>query len=615
MNIADSLRPHYVFCTAGFTPFPDTEIHEYLTYQQKERTQIEKQQSSSWRVDGASFGVTFQVVPLGISHLRPLRIDVVIPDQTAWASETWSLLDARDSAHTSGASVKQLRISNHLCIALEQWASNMPNFKEQYEMLPFGSKIVISNIEAKVEQMQMHFVANDKVWYDMLSYRQLKDIWKDEAVWMPPCVDLDELKLIRHLSDDVAVVELNTSRDTSESLIFKTKTSSAACLYHEIKILLTLPKHPSVAGPPRYLVTLQGEQVGQEARVCGFLMHYFEAGTLYKTLPEMRLNGTLTTAQQYRWATEITTALQQILSVPGHFYPDLRMDNIVVGEQFEAILIDHEQGRNVYNWAPPEIYYLEWIAELGHEDFDWSGAVDEDTRSKYSALLRRYLSARGYESKIQRIPEKYDNPAFGWNFTWLLNTPEEKEASQVYLLGKALYCIFEGLADPSVILGRSTTNEREQVFPEFKRTPERMRDLIKRCTAGARELKHDPMGIVRIEGRVYPRGMTGLHGQKEASVEETKSAIKSFWQEEMKKAEQFILSRERYEKGERVSEVMDKLDYLKRPKLDVVRQALLASLGSYIEIIFRRSDANLLHRRSSTTIMVQMLDFVDHTRK
>ena len=273
-------------------------------------------------------------------------------------------------------------------------------------------------------------------------------------------------------------------------MIFKSQTKSCSELYHEVKILLTLPRSVYIAEPPALLVTTNKSDP-HDSRVCGFLMKYYELGTLYNVLPQRRREGISALDQQIQWARDITSALMHVISVPGNFYSDLRMDNIVLSANSDgsetAVLIDFEQSRNVYNWAPPEIYYMEWMAELGYEDPGCSDAVDQQTRLKYCTLLERFLSIRQYPIIFHGPPENYDNPPHGWYYPWLASTPQEQEACEVYLLGKALYCVFEGLADHSIILGRSTTNEGEQLFPDFRRTPLPLQDLIKQCTAGARE--------------------------------------------------------------------------------------------------------------------------------
>ena len=582
MNIANSLRPHYVFCTAGFAPFPD--LGGYVDYKDDDASDADQpcvsapDKESGWRIDGATFGVKYCAIPIFLSPLAPSRIEVSIPDQTNWSPDTWSALGARDSVHMSGLRIRALGIASHLCRALEHWSSSMPAFGEQYRKLPFGARIVVSNVETDVTCMRIAFEPNTLLWHRLLSEEALRVMWKNEGVVMPPSIDYQKLRYEKQLSQDVALVTLGKEPTSAGQLmVFKSQTTSCSELYHEVKVLLTLPRSVYIAERPAFLVTTYGSG-NYHSRVCGFLMKYYELGTLYTILPERRREGTLALEQQTQWAKDITLALMHVISVPGNFYSDLRMDNIVLSANSDgsetAVLIDFEQSRNVYNWAPPEIYYMEWMAELGYEDLDCSDAVDQETRHKYSTILQRYLSISQRLTAVHRPPEKYDNPPHGWYYPWLASSSDEQQACEVYLLGKALYCLFEGLAEHSIILGRSTTNEGKQLFPEFRRTPPPLRDLIKQCTCGAREWKDGPMKITRCGGKVFPVGKTGMNGEKEATIEETKLAIKDFWQNEMRKAEAFIIAKGRFESGEADDKDLELLDYLRRPKLAHVLRTL-----------------------------------------
>ena len=578
MNIANSLRPHYVFCTAGFAPFPD--LGGYVDYKDGndagQPSVSAPDKESAWRIDGATFGVKYCAIPIFLSPLPPSRIEVSIPDQTKWSPDTWSALGAKDSVHMSGVRIRVLGIASHLCRALEYWSSSIQDFGEQYRKLPFGSRIVISNVEADVTCMRIAFEPNTLLWHRLLSEEALRKMWENDGVEMPPSIEYRQLRYEKQLSQDVAVVTVPTSAG-DQLMVFKSQTTSCSELYHEVKVLLTLPRSVCIAERPAFLVTAYPS--GHfHSRVCGFLMKYYELGTLYTILPERSREGTLALEQQTRWAKDITSALMHVISVPGHFYSDLRMDNVVLSANCDgsetAVLIDFQQSRNVYNWAPPEIYYIEWMAELGYKDLDLSDAVDQETRRKYSTILENYLSISQRPTAVHRPPERYDNPPHGWYYPWLASSSDEQEACEVYLLGKALYCLYEGLAEHSIILGRSTTDEGKQLFPEFRRTPPPLRDLIKRCTAGAREWKDGPMEITRCGGKVFPVGKTGMNGEKQATFEETKLAIKDFWQNEMRKAEAFIIAKGRFESGEADDKDLEILDYLRRPKLAHVLHTL-----------------------------------------
>ena len=70
------------------------------------------------------------------------------------------------------------------------------------------------------------------------------------------------------------------------------------------------------------------------------------------------------------------------------------------------------------------------------------------------------------------------------------------------------------------------------------------------------------METTRCEAKVFPLGKTGRNGEKEATFEETKVAIKDFWQNEMKKAEAFISTKGRYVNEEADDDDLELLDYL-----------------------------------------------------
>ena len=188
-------------------------------------------------------------------------------------------------------------------------------------------------------------------------------------------------------------------------------------------------------------------------------------------------------------------------------------------------------------------------------------------------ILEQYLKDEGHSS-IRPQGFKYDNPPHGWYFPWLFGTPEQQEAGEVYCLGKVLWCFFEGAADVNNVLGRPTPFDSEQAFPEFRRTPEALRPLIKSCTAGARAWKGQPVGIVRREGRVFPLGKTGVNGEPEGTLDETKTAIKTFWRDEMHKATAFLLAKQRHGRGEADQNDLNLLEYLRRPKLNQVLETL-----------------------------------------
>jgi hypothetical protein len=563
MNISNVLRQYYVFPAAGFIPFPD--IGDYLTYEDPagQPESAPPAQEADWRIDGAAFGVYYWVTPVSMHPLPPMNIHLKIPDQTAWPPELWAPLGARDSVHMSDKRIKSLGITEHLTRALNAWWQRDSEAQEAYKKLPFGSYINCSEIKVHPEDMEFHYLPNEDLDELLLTAKELQTMWGFDQ--MPESLPIEQLHCERQIQASIGLVNIAGSQ---EQYVFKGR-SRANALYNELKMLLSIDRHPNIIERPVKLVTTKSGATS-EARVCGFLLPYHERGAMQEALPQLRLKGELKLQDQLRWSKQVTAALQHIISSPACFYSDLKMDNILLAHdgdgKLKAILADFEQSRNFYNWAPPEVYYIEWIAELGHERIARSGLIDPATFEKYSNLFSRYLASRG-QSSVPTQQRKYDNPPHGWYFPWVLSSPSERESHMVYCLGKVLWCIFEGEGDADIILGRSLMIEAEQRFPQFTTTPEPIRELIKRCTAGAREWKDGPISIVRRGGQVFPLGRSGINGEPTATLAETKQAIKTFWRGEMEKAEKFALAQIAYDTDSAQESDIELLDYLRRPKL------------------------------------------------
>jgi hypothetical protein len=343
-------------------------------------------------------------------------------------------------------------------------------------------------------------------------------------------------------------------------------------LYHEIKNLLQTPTQLNIFVRLLYLVTTRSPISGQ-VQVCGCILHYHKSGTMQEVLPKRRLAGTLFVKDQLRWTKQLTSALIHIMySEPRQYFSDLKMDNILItsdNEDGSVLLIDHEQDRTIFACAPPEIYYIDWLYELADTD-----ALGPSLKNKFTLMLNDYLKEKGVLTPFQEQELPYSNSPNGYYFSWLACNEEEREAAEVFLLGKALWCIFEGVGEPCNILGRSAIYESSLEFPEFKRTPESLRNLIKKCTSGAREWSTGPLQVFRKESKIYPRGKTGVDGQPTATIEETKKIIQQTWHAVVERIIGFVEAKQRYDNGDPRPEDFEFLGYLNRPKLQEVLDEL-----------------------------------------
>jgi hypothetical protein len=581
MNIANSIRRHYVFPTGGFVDFPDAGPYlEYADDGASSGPHVEQCASSDsgWRIDNSSFGTRLAVIPVSLGAIPPCRIELTLPDQLKWPPTLWSKLGARDSVHVTGTRINSLGVASYIRQALHRWSSSIHNFADVYLSLPFGSSIRAVSISVDPAEVEFELVPNKALVQPgvFLSTKELQALWRLDDTVIPPVVSYSDLIYQRHLANDAILVS-SSVQGVRRLYVFKSSKNSPAYIYHEIKTLLSIPKTPTII-QPSHLVTFPRE--GAEPAVCGFLMHYYELGTLEDVLPERQKAGKLSLRQKSAWSHALITTLMHVQRSPAKFYSDLRMDQLLLSSGPDGsesiILIDFEQGRNVYNWAPPEIYYVEWLAELGTWEFARSDDLTAETMERFGEALSRYLKSRNHPGELEVSSLEYDNAPLGWYWPWLLSSPAEREAAMVYMLGKALWCLFEGIGDADVVLGRSGSNDGARRFPDFVHTPPQMQDLIRKCTAGAREWTDGPIAIYRREGRVYPLGKTGLNGEPEGTVEETKRAIREFWRGEMDKALAFVEARMRHDRGEALQGDANLLHYLQRPKLQEVLAAVEA---------------------------------------
>jgi hypothetical protein len=145
------------------------------------------------------------------------------------------------------------------------------------------------------------------------------------------------------------------------------------------------------------------------------------------------------------------------------------------------------------------------------------------------------------------------------------------------MLGKILWCLFEGVGSVNSVLTAETFREPEcdQSFPEFRGTPVYLRSLIRRCTAGAMEWRGRFPLVVRRGVKLFPKGRTGSCGEKVGNARETQAAARLWWREEVGEAVRFIEAGQRKAAGVANTEDLAILAFLEeRPFLQEIATAL-----------------------------------------
>lgn len=577
MNVASSLRRIYSSPLGAFLPLPNP--RGYLDAANLAHCDdappvpnLGPVTECGWRLEGATgFGTHLFAVPLALlPNLPPVQIDVIIPDQMQWSPELWGKLDASRSSHMTDGRFNQLGIAKHVLQVLGHWSSSIPDFEEQYRALPFSSSIVVEEIIADVKNTRVRFSPDIKQHKNLLSSDELRELWKLPVSGMPQSIDLHHMRYLERKAPGIALVQIIGAELEGPSIL-KARGGDPDAIYHELKQLLHMPPHKNIVAHPLFLVTIRlpGSNVD---KVCGFILKYYHGPNFEQAMKVKNREGTLRLADQLSWAKDVARALIHVQSSPVKFASDLKMDNIMmptVDGQEIAVLIDFEQSRNVFAWAPTEIYLIEWLGIVAN-----SSRVAPSIRQKYTALVQAYSMSRGVNFLTLGRSEKYDNPPTGWYLPWVTSTAAEQEAGNVCLLGKVIWCIFEGVGNINVALRASKPDNENPEFPTFIRSPDVIQDLVRRCTEGSREWTDGPLGLRRNGSKIYPRGRAGLDGEPTANLEETRQAIQKVWAGELVKGEAILEARMRHDQGGATEYDMEKLLYLKRPKLQEVLDEL-----------------------------------------
>ncbi|KAI1504437.1 hypothetical protein F5X99DRAFT_40594 [Biscogniauxia marginata] len=509
-----------------------------------------------WRVDGcAGLGTQYFIVPLFFSNVPPMRMDVFIPEnQPALIREQLELDIAFHTKDTTR--LARLAITRHITRTLQNWTrhefQDLEAFESFYRTVPFGSRIVFENLSLDIRQILIKVGYNHALERQLLSLSTLTTFWGLGFDFVP-VIDFFDVHVVAVLHDSVCLVRIH-----GDLFIFKALISEAKYLYHELKTLCTVEPHPNVIARPAHIVQKTCNFGGKKA-IAGFTTLYQTNGSLRDLLPQWRIHGRLRRSDQLKWSIQVTTALEHLQTRAATYYPDLRLDNIVLSEQFDVVMIDFEQRGVWCEFAPPEVNAIEFIRLIAtDEKMPW------DVRERYSKRLEALLPS--FEALQGNL---YTNPEDGYNVSWIALSNAEQEAAEVYMLGRLLWCIFEGVSGPQkAAVWQSYRWESDLEFPEYSRTPPIMRDLIDRCTRGRRDTLASV--IIRQRSQLILRSKPA----GEQTAEDVKAAARLYWLSEIKAAEDFLDMRDALRKQGTWND-----NYYDRPTLKEV----LASLKAYQE--------------------------------
>jgi hypothetical protein len=535
-----------MYPTAAFWPItpPDLKENPSLTISQSwEKSYLNPKnridslapvQNPSWRIDGGEAdGTRFFTVPSFAIGRPPLRVDTYIPDPADHAPELRDILKASSAMLCESSQLANLSISQFILRILENWSRSNPQLETLYRAMPFGSRIVIDNICSDIGAIEVHLIPNYEVELQWLTVDALQQLWHLSPSAWPDIIDLSCVQLQRQFHNAIALVNLRGHG--TRNFVFKAVTTDLKFFYHELKLLLCMDAHPNIVSRPLYVVTKKC-QFGGKVGVCGFILKYYSGGTLQENLWRRRGEGNLNMREKFRWAREVAAALIHVKDSPAGFYSDIKLNNIIMDERddgLHAVVVDFEQRGGWYSWSPPEVYYTEYLEYMA-----CSSHVDGEVRDKYTAILKRWKPDWDPNTRYVR----YWNSEFGFNLAWVSLSKLERERAQVFMLGKLLWCLFEGVGSINSCVTAETFRDEvsEQHFPEFIRTPQQLRACIRRYTSGATEWNGRYPSIMRRGNMLFPREKYETYGASECTSFETQETARRWWIQELADAERFV---------------------------------------------------------------------------
>ncbi|KAK4205207.1 hypothetical protein QBC40DRAFT_49706 [Triangularia verruculosa] len=574
-----------------------------------------------WRIDGCTgLGTQYYAIPLFVDNLPPMRFDVFVPQETTQDPLLRQILDLDAAFHTKDSTrLNRLGITRHILRALQKWSlegeGDAKFITALYKNNPFGSRIILEDFGYHIESIKVTIAATFTVEEQLLKPRDLVDSVGLPEGLIPDAIDISTLSIVQQLHDSVCLVRIRRGQEDAQRLwIFKALTSNAKYLIRELRNLLLMEPHPNVVSKPKYLITKYCRFGGKTA-VVGFILPFYANGSLRDTVPLLHIHGLLKPKMQIMWAKQLASAVLHIRERGKIYYPDLRLDNVVLTAAGDLVMVDFEQRGVWCEFAAPEVNAITYVHTLAVDqpeedqpDMGYGGQATlppgegsmtldkasddklgddapeaEDSRlhgqfdrskeqtNRWISILDRLLpdwQALEADEKWTPLPHGYTS----YNIPWLALDAVEQEAAEVYMLGRVLWCLFEGQCAPQhAAVWQSYRREPDYEFPEYRHTPRQMRELIDGCTKGRRETLSKL--VTRAGSRIVLR-------RKNSEVDlnctpiEVLDAARDWWRVEVEEAERFLAKREELkDRGEwdgnpykrlRLMEVVSRLDEYER---------------------------------------------------
>lgn len=518
-----------------------------------------------WRIDGCTaIGTQYYALPLHVGEVPPMRLDVFLPMETTRDPVLRDVLDLDAAFHTKDSTrLNRLGVTRHILRALQKWSLEGEGTAEHiaalYKDKPFGTRIILE-LGFSLESVKITVATTWHVEKQLIRPKALVETLGLPKEVIPETIDISNLSIVQQLHDSVCLVRIHhhdEPEDGQKLWIFKALTSNTKYLVCELRNLLLMKPYPHVVSKPKYLVTKYCRFGGKTA-VVGFIIPFYAAGSLRDTIPLLHIHGLLKPEMQIMWARQLASAVLHVRERGRIYYPDLRLDNVVLTAGGDLVMVDFEQRGVWCEFAAPEVNAIAYVHTLAVDEGAGEEGLEQehgdDSRLLYSQFIPGEERPNRWAEFLSRIlpgwqvleqDEMYTPLPHGYksyNIPWLALDEAEQEAAEAYMLGRVLWCIFEGQCAPQhAAVWQSYKREPDYEFPEYRHTPLPIRDLIDGCTKGRRETLSKL--VTRVGSKMVLRRKDGLVDVNCTPLE-VLDAARDWWRVEVEVAERFLTMRE-----------------------------------------------------------------------
>ncbi|TAQ83278.1 hypothetical protein B7494_g8399 [Chlorociboria aeruginascens] len=253
----------------------------------------------------------------------------------------------------------------------------------------YNKAFILTMDSSIIDLLNIDMIPNFDIERQWISVQTLRDMWKLLSSSWPDVIELEDLKFIQQSHEAISLVQIS-QKHRSKLFVFKSVLRDVECLYHELKLPLKLEPHTHYRA-----ITLH----------CG------KEILIWRQDRSMRFHS----AVPLLW--DLQNALHCNISKRRpdiRFYSNLKLIDVVMSGDLNAILIDFEQRSRSFSWSAPEIHYIHYLEHLATFNSSSTIRARYARYARYASMLQSYIpSWKPLDSKFHYCDSEKDIHSHG----------------------------------------------------------------------------------------------------------------------------------------------------------------------------------------------------------